>query len=359
MKSALKFRISCAMVLALTLNIACGRDSDETSEAHAEAEVETSALPACQLSTSCSQTLPALPPAKGFRDFYKKLISKGKVLHRGRDVIAVPGAPIWLQAKFSYGILDADLHKEPVDIYFSSGCNSKLVKVGQSITSNDDENEAVDGVSDSGGRIYVNLASLGIRSLPIGRHRFVFVVPADNSTSELYVTIVDPRQKIVVSDIDGTLTATELAAAVDVIGGSANPHPAAAATLRLLKAKGYEILYLTARSEWLGAATRRWLSDRGFPLGTIRTTSSKIPASGQAAVNYKAAQLEQLYEQSGIVPTIAIGNKNTDVAAYALAGIEPDQSFYINLNSDLAGGYGFNHYSELYEAYQTSPKVCI
>ena len=355
MTSSKKIQFVSALVLTLGLNAACGNGHEGDSS---DISAVSSELPACQLTTDCSQALPQLAKAKGFSGFYKKLITKGKPLHRGRDIIVVPGAPVWIQAKFTYGILDADLHKEVIDIYLSQGCYSGFQKIGQALTSNDDEHEAVEGVADSGGRIYVNLATFGIKSLPIGRHRVVLVVPGDNTMTELYITVVDPKQKIVVSDIDGTLTESELAAAVDVFGGSAKAHPGAAETLQVLHSKGYEILYLTARMEWLGADTRKWLLAHHFPIGTIRTTNSKIGATGTAASAFKLAQLEMLTDLTGIVPSIAIGNKITDVAAYNAAGISGDGSYYFGLNADLAGGSEFSNYTFLAESFQASAKVC-
>ncbi|RZA16960.1 MAG: phosphatidylinositol transfer protein [Proteobacteria bacterium] len=345
-----------AMILTLGLAAACGRDEGPGTS---DISALNSSLPACQLATSCSQALPQLPSPKGFSGLYKKFITKGKPLHRGRDIIVVPGAPIWIQAKFSYGIVDADLHKEPIDIYLSQGCSSGFKKIGQAITSNDNDNPAVEDVQDTGGRIYVNLADLGIKDLPIGRHRVVFVVPGDNTTAELYITVVDPRQKIVVSDIDGTLTESELAAAVDVFGGSAKAHQGAPEALQVLKNKGYEIIYLTARAEWFGAGTRRWLREHGFPLGTLRTTNSKIGATGQAAIDYKTRELVNFYYATGITPRIALGNKETDVVAYGAVGIAPEHTFYINLLKDLAGGTGFSEYDFITQTFKESPKVCI
>ncbi|RYZ72920.1 MAG: phosphatidylinositol transfer protein [Proteobacteria bacterium] len=351
-----KASFAAAMILTFGLSAACGRDE---SAGTSVTSALTSELPSCQLATACSQALPQLPSPEGFSGLYKKFITKGKPLHRGRDLIVASGAPIWIQAKFSYGIVDADLHKEPIDIYLSQGCNSGLKKIGQAITSNDNDNPAVDDVKDTGGRIYVNLADLGIKSLPVGRHRVVFVVPGDNTTAELYITVVDPRQKIVVSDIDGTLTESELAAAVDVFGGSAKAHAGAPEALQILKNKGYEIIYLTARAEWFGAGTRKWLREHGFPLGTLRTTNSKIGATGQPAIDYKTRELVNFYYATGITPTIALGNKETDVVAYGAVNIEPQNTFFINLDKDLAGGIGFSEYDSIAQTFKDSPKVCI
>ncbi|RYZ80869.1 MAG: phosphatidylinositol transfer protein, partial [Proteobacteria bacterium] len=268
-------KLISALLLTIGLNVACGNGSGEQSLSSAE----SGSLPACQITAACNQTLPTLAKAKGFNGFYNKILTKlGKPLHRGRDIIVTPGAPVWIQAKFTYGLLDSDLHHENIDIYLSQGCDSPMKKIGYGFTSNDGENNPVDGVEDSGGRIYVNLATLGIKDLPIGRHRVVLVVQGDNSMTELYITVVDPRQKIAVADIDGTLTESELAAAVDVLGGQAPARANSVAAIRALVAKGYHILYLTARPEWLEAETRKWLTAQGFPIGTIRTTDSKVGA---------------------------------------------------------------------------------
>jgi phosphatidate phosphatase PAH1 len=350
-------KLFSALLLAISLNVACGdgKNSDEQSLTSAE----TSSLPACQITAGCNQVLPTLPKAKGFNSIYNKVLTKlGKPLHRGRDIIVTPGAPVWIQAKFTYGLLDSDLHHENIDIYLSQGCNSPMKKIGYGFTSNDGENDPIDGVEDSGGRIYVNLATLGINNLPIGRHRVVLVVQGDNSMTELYITVVDPRQKIAVADIDGTLTQSELAAAVDVLGGQAPARPNAVAAIKTLVSKGYHILYLTARPEWLGAETRKWLSAQGFPVGTIRTTDSKVGANGTPATAFKLQELELLIAQTGIVPEFAIGNKDTDVAAYVQAGIPAAGSYYHDLASDLEGGTQFNDYSSLVADFQATAKVC-
>lgn len=348
-------KLISALLLTIGLNVACGNGTDEQSFSAAE----SGSLPACQITAACNQPLPTLAKAKGFNGFYNKILTKlGKPLHRGRDIIVTPGAPIWIQAKFTYGLLDSDLHHENVDIYLSQGCNSPMKKIGYGFTSNDGENNPVDGVEDSGGRIYVNLATLGIKNLPIGRHRVVLVVQGDNSMTELYITVVDPRQKIAVADIDGTLTESELAAAVDVLGGDAPARANSVAAIKTLVAKGYHILYLTARPEWLGADTRKWLTAQGFPIGTIRTTDSKVGANGAPATAFKLKELDLLIAQTGIVPDFGIGNKATDVAAYAQAGIPGPGTYYHDLNADLEGGIAFDDYNALVADFQATDKVC-
>jgi len=351
----MSLKVFSALALAFVFNTACGRDSQENSLGSAV----SATLPACQLSENCSQTLPELPRPQGFGDIYKKLLTKlGKPLHRGRDVIVVSGEPIWIQAKFAYGILDADLHEEPIDIYLSQGCNQRLRKIGQGFTTLDGEHIPVNGVEDTGGRIFVNLANLGINTLPIGRHRVVLVVPGDNTFTELYITVIDPRQQIAVSDIDGTLAQGEAAAVANALGSNPAANPGAAAAIRALAQKGYHIFYLTARSEWLMADTREWLKSHGFPQGTLRTTTSKIGAPGPNAAEFKRNELEVLKYQTGITPSIAVGNKASDVVAFSEAGIPGQGSFYYKLNSDLAGGLSFADYFDLGAAIQTSAKVC-
>ncbi|RYZ50530.1 MAG: hypothetical protein EOP07_22805 [Proteobacteria bacterium] len=216
-----------AAALLMTFTVACG-SPDESFLA--------STSSSCQLAPNCKQDLPKLPKAKGFSTVYKKTISKlGNPHHRALDVMAVSGTDVRIHAKFTYGLFDNDLKEEPVDIYLSSNCTSALKKIATVKTSTDDQNQTVDNVKDSGGRIFSKLSELGIKNLPMGRHRIVFVVPADNSTTEMYVNVISPNSDVVLTDIDGTLTTSEMAAAVEIIGIQPPAHEGAAEMERQLQ----------------------------------------------------------------------------------------------------------------------------
>lgn len=289
-----------------------------------------------------------LPKAKGFGFSIDSAFYKGGANHRARDVIARAGQDLTLHAKFTYKFLDKDMKGEKVDIYLVENCSKKFQKLGSVTTSYDDQNPTIENVRDSGGRIFPKLSQLGIRGgLPIGRYQVFYVVPADNSYAESYIEVVAPNQKYVLSDIDGTLTSSELAAASHIINISPSAHPGAAEALGALAARGYKIFYLTARPEWLMPATRQWLKEKNFPKGAIHTTDSKIGAQGEAAIAFKKAQIALLKAQTGITPSYAFGNKQSDVDAFGESGIPAANSYYFDLKGDAKGGKIHKDYRKL------------
>lgn len=351
MKSQLLTAVS---VLLLSLQIACGPSESTDSE--------TSAL-TC---TDAAKNAPALklPKAAGFKNArnYAALVMQDN--HRSRDIITLKGKDAYLHAKFAYSLFDKDLKDEPVDIYVSVGCSSAFKKVGTALTSKEPGKTpfSADNVTDSGGRVFIKLSSLGLNNLPVGRHRVRFVVQGDNSKTDSHIDIIDPSQKIVVSDIDGTLTTSEFAAASDAIKvalslveaqrieklvKSAKPNPGAADMLKKLKAKGYKIFYLTARPEWLMPSTRGWLAANGFPEGSLHTTDLFQGAQGDAAKNYKIEEIRTLTKQTNIVPSFAFGNKESDVDAFAACGIPAAKSYFFKLEGDTKGGVNHSDYRKL------------
>jgi phosphatidate phosphatase PAH1 len=334
----------------LTLSVACGSPDESFLSANSSS---------CQLAPNCKQDLPKLPKPQGFSTIYKKTIAKlGNPNHRALDVMAVAGTEVTLHAKFTYGLFDNDLKEEPVDIYLSSNCTSALKKIGTVETSIDDQNPSADNVKDSGGRIFSKLSDFGIRNLPVGRHRIVFVVPADNSTTDMYVNVISPNSEIVLTDIDGTLTTSEMAAAVEIIGIQPPAHKGAAEMMQTLYAKGHAIFYLTARPEWLMPHTRAWLKAKGFPPGTIHTTTKSLGAQGEAASEFKIAEIAELKAHTGIVPSYAFGNKESDVKAFGDGDIASKTSYFFKLKGDAKGGVVHSDYTQLAKKFKSLPTVC-
>lgn len=312
----------------------------------------------CRLAVDVAQALPELPAATGnFVGSTSSIFTKQKAIHRGRDVVAVDGEPIILQAKFAYGLTDKDLEEETVDIYLSQDGSAAWQKIGSVKTTKDDEHPPVEGVEDSGGRIYADLASFNVK-LPVGRHRVLLVVPADNSQAEMYVDVLPKTAKIVLTDIDGTLTSSEFSAATEIISVHPEAQPGAADMMRSFYHRGYNIFYLTARPEWLMSNTRDWLNIRGFPPGTIHTSPFTTGAQGDAAAKFKSDELGFLKANTGIVPSYAFGNKPSDVKAFGAAGIEPKNSYYFKLGEDAGGGTDHSSYRDLVPMAQAAPSAC-
>lgn len=116
---------------------------------------------------------------------------------------------------------------------------------------------------------------------------------------------------VVVFDIDGTLTQDTL---------SNSPHPGAVDAVKAYKAKGYAVVYLTARWKPVQELyTRAWLALNGFPNQPLYMSSSLL-LSDSATVKYKTTTLARI--ESG-TPEVkyAYGDSSTDFQAYANAGV--------------------------------------
>jgi hypothetical protein len=130
---------------------------------------------------------------------------------------------------------------------------------------------------------------------------------------------------VVVFDIDGTLTTDQL---------STTPHAGAAAAVNAYVAKGYNVVYVTAR--WKSAqesSTRRWLSVNGFPSRPLYL-SPNLVIDDRSTVSYKTATLQSI-EQGAPEVVYAYGDSDTDFAAYANVGVPRSRVYALKRASAL------------------------
>lgn len=263
----------------------------------------------------------------------KLIVQLGSPHHRGIDLIASDDAPTQtIGGRVTYGPTDKDLEDEDVDVF----ANARLL--GRVRT--DDE-----------GRFTLNLS--GPQRLPIGMHDLAFKVVGDGTTASFNGFVAKRGQPIIVSDMDGTLTASENAYPVALaLGGDVNAQPNAAAKLKAAAEAGIAIVYITARGDRFTQDSRDWLAAKGFPRGALRMPSSLITIPGDDTVEAKARALAELLPfalQAGL------GNRHSDVTAYTNAGI-PANRIFIKLPEfseevadDLTAGkaVGIDDYAQL------------
>jgi phosphatidate phosphatase PAH1 len=116
---------------------------------------------------------------------------------------------------------------------------------------------------------------------------------------------------VVVFDIDGTLTNDTV---------SVTPHAGAVDAVKAYQAKGYSVVYLTARWKPLQeAATRAWLALNGFPNLPLYMSSSLL-LTDSATIKYKTNALKTIESGSPEV-VFAYGDSTTDFKAYGNAGV--------------------------------------
>lgn len=314
--------------------------------------VSCTPLPACD----------AAPPDPGPKRDWNKTTSSvtalGSPTHRGRDLFLTPGQDQWIIGKFAYfTVIDKDISGEEVDIYLLRNCQGPWEKLATVKTTDDGDHPTIEGVEDSGGRVYYKIPAE--KALGPGLHRVHMVVAGDLSTTDLYLDIVEPGTPIFVSDVDGTLTTSENVEFVKLLQGTLpDAHVDAGKALSLLASKGYHPMYMTARPEFLTQRTRDFVKARGLPFGLVHTTLGLTGAFGGSAVKYKTGELKMLADR-GLVPSWAFGNKESDAEAYNNGNIQPlNQRIFYQFDDTLFGGRKINEYTDLLAEFTALPDVC-
>ncbi|MCC6873916.1 MAG: phosphatidylinositol transfer protein [Sandaracinaceae bacterium] len=283
----------------------------------------------CALAQACDGPLPPFGATRDWRHTTTRLftILQGDARHRGRDLYLREGEPQWGLAKFTYGLADDDLKDEEVDVFLERDCGGAWESLGTVRTTDDGDHATVLGVEDTGGRVYLDLSSAGV-TLPVGRHRLLYVVAGDHSTATQIVEILPAGARFVVTDVDGTQTESETAEWVSLLTGSGPAaQPSGAALLEAFARRGYHLLYLTARPDWLDPRTHQWLADNGYPPGIVHTTLTFTGALNAAAQTFKEEELALLAASFPGGLYVAIGNTDSDIGAYATAGVPPALSW--------------------------------
>lgn len=152
------------------------------------------------------------------------------------------------------------------------------------------------------------------------------VLDADGSCAEHYDYLYPRGTKVVVADIDGTLTLDDMQLLNQIPDGTYVPKLMGAADklVQAWAAKGYAVIYLTARPHVFRPETRTWLHDLGFADGALITAAEV----GDAAV-YKTEWLKRMATTFGWTFVAAYGNADTDISAYENVGIAKNLTFIV------------------------------
>jgi hypothetical protein len=142
---------------------------------------------------------------------------------------------------------------------------------------------------------------------------------------------------VILTDIDGTLTIHDDELIMQVSDGSYDPIEitSASAVMQAWAAKGYTVIYMSARPHVFRSETHAWLAAHGFPAGPLLTATDLV--TGDAARSYKAAWLTRLSAEFGWSFAALYGNAQSDIDAYADAGIDKAITFIVG---ELAGADG-------------------
>ena len=333
-------------------------DAGQPDAGQLDAGGGTPTLPACFAAPLCDAGPPSPVAAAGFRNSISTLRSKtGSPNHRVHDLLLAPGDAQWVIGTVAYeGLGTAILEDEDVDVYLLRGCGAQWELLGTATTTKSGQHATVEGVEDTGGRVYFPVTAA--QTLGLGRHRVRLVVKGDATGAEGFIEVQPRGSAIFVSDVDGTLTTSELAELGGIFTNTTpDANPNAAATYGQFVAAGYRPLYLTARTGTELARTRVFLDARGFPPGLVRTTSGNglIGLTGSAAATYKAGEI-QLFQAHGLEVVLGVGNTNTDAQAYQTQSLEKRFMFATDAGEPY-GGLEFDAYADL-AGLAALPTVC-
>ena len=274
------------------------------------------------------------PAKKSFRNFGNTLLAGiYKPWHMAHDQLVAAGQNAAVVAKFDYdAVLHKDLEGEYVHAYLSGTGLTGWQYLGRYTTNSD-------------GKITV---SVGAR--PIGDYRVRFVVEGDRSSVDGYVTVVEPGRKAVLFDVDGTLTINDFEAYADYVGvKTATPYGYATQMVNDYKAKGYQVVYVTARPYWVTKDAREWFAKVGIPSWFYRTNPYGDGPIPPDTVEHKTNTIKYLRETVGLDIIRAYGNATTDITAYANAGIPKAATYIIGQNAGVDGTQPvYNDYSYHY-----------
>jgi phosphatidate phosphatase APP1 len=265
----------------------------------------------------------------------RAVAASGSPNHRGRDLIVAEGTAQVIEAKIAYGPIDKDLKDE--DVVFERETLTGWEPLATVRTSHDSPD-------DDGGRARYEVPSE--RAFGLGRHRVRATVLGDKTEAELAVVVVPEKHPIFVSDIDGTITVSEVAEFPAMARGELpDPHPYAAAVFHRLAQRGLVPVYLTARPEWLLPRTRAFLALHGFPPGIVVTRRDKSGGFGASAAAGKLVELERLAASFDIA--WAFGNMPSDAHAYSKIVPDARRRVLYRFHDEAHGARRIDSYEEL------------
>ncbi|CAG9327640.1 unnamed protein product [Blepharisma stoltei] len=154
----------------------------------------------------------------------------------------------------------------------------------------------------------------------------------------------DSSCKIVISDVDGTITKSDVLGQLLPIIGKDWSHPGVVNLYNDITANGYKILYLSSRAIGQAPKTKEYLAslrenNRGLPEGPVILSPDRLFKSFVREVikrepqNFKTPALTEVLTlfPEDVNPFYAgFGNRDTDAIAYRAVGIPMDRIFIIN-----------------------------
>jgi len=193
---------------------------------------------------------------------------------------------------------------------------------------------------------------LNLLNLKEGKNEITFTVRSRLSgthklTADIYCWNSDA--KIVISDVDGTITKSDVLGQMLPIIGKDWSHKGVANLFNNIDKNEYKIIYLTARALCQSSTTKNYLqslkqNNLNLPRGPILMSPDGLISSFKREVIDKTPQIFKiscLNEVQNLFPldyfpfVSGFGNKPTDALAYKSVGVELERIFIIDESGDI------------------------
>merc|ERR1719153_278223 len=203
---------------------------------------------------------------------------------------------------------------------------------------------------------HLNSEDLEELNLKPGVNKGRYVCPELNTILHFSIFLYETGDKLVITDIDGTITQSDIRGQVLPKLGITAHHTAVVELFDKIDKRGYKVIYLTARSMAQDEDTRNYLFQSlqkvgGFSLppgpilfspttmlcGFIAEVVTKTPDLQKTQTVLQLWDLFKKEEGSSISGTIVggYGNKDTDTKAYINAGMDRGRVYLVNPKGEL------------------------
>jgi phosphatidate phosphatase LPIN len=225
----------------------------------------------------------------------------------------------------------------------------------------DDDEESESGTDMHGNKMVYTKSlkplpeQLAALNLQPGKNKIQFKVKSSKTKGSFAevtsnVFLWESTVKIVVSDIDGTITKTDVFGQIFPVFGKDWSHIGVAELFSNIKANGYQVLYLTARSIGAASITKEYLaslkqeSGHTLPDGPVFMSPDRLLNALNREVilrkpeQFKIACLSDIKNlfPIGSYPFYAgFGNRHTDAISYVAVSIPKAKIFIINPQGEI------------------------
>lgn len=161
-------------------------------------------------------------------------------------------------------------------------------------------------------------------------------------------------EHVVISDIDGTITQSDvLGHVIPAIGGTW-AHAGVTELFNKIQSNGYRLIYLSTRTIGMSYLTKKYLESVmqdaiKLPDGPVFLSPTSVLIALQEEYWYKKPEefkIACLKDLKNLFPTrqpffAAFGNRNTDIIAYQAVNIPKEKIYIIDPNDNITRSDGF------------------